>query len=1070
MRSQMLLVLFVLTSLPGFAQNWSTPINLTNSANMFSLAPASTVDSTGKVHVVWVEQDESKPTYQWRTIFYTNNDTPSGQFAAPTEVPIPGYWLYISQLMLTRTSDDTLHLAVTAKICCYQSVEVALYLNKPAGGAWSAPLQLTPSTSDHFTYCQSIVALPDDSIFFLYLDMYKLISRTRSPSGVWGPAELHLDAPVDRHHPNGWARAIGDELYLSYDIPFESYGGCYYKVKRNGVWSGYTRLSNFNAQTASRLVIAKSPTTGELCATYGYDTGDGESFGSGNLNFDIYARFSMDNGVTWTPQVRVSPGNSLDRGASCVYDAAGTLHVVWYGQVNVGDYGSILYRKRTADGIWGPQVNVSNNAGRSTTYFEPIRVFGNRLHLVYSNSGSPPSGPGYEDVWYATMISPADPTPPGPVTGLSAVAGEERVALSWRNPSDSDLHSVVIRESATGYPATPASGNLVTEQPAAPDADQSFLILTLTPNVPHYFSVFAKDTSGNFSTPAQAQAVPTADVTPPASPVNFAATADYAGNIVLTWTNAADPDLRGTVIRASTGSFPATPSSGGLVTNQTGSPGAAQSFAVVGLNPGVAYYFSAFAYDAKPNYSAASHATASVVDWGIGAVKPLSDGAQVKLHSKVVTGVFVSDGCVYVEDADRASGIRVVTSQGGLAVGDRVRVTGSMATRAVSGYPAERQISATAVTKLSSGAPLKPLGMGCESIGGKAAPNLPGAKDAAGANNMGLLAKIVGRITKVLGSYLFVDDGSNVENVSGSGPEVGVMVRCPSTPGVALGNIVSAVGVIEGSIPTGWTANRRYLRLRDMSDLRVLWPPTTGAISGTVTDAYGTPLSGAVVSTETGGYTATTQSGGSYTVSSVAPGTYTITASKSGYVSQAQPGITVAAGQTTTANFTLSLIPVEVLTNGGFEGGFTDFWGGRIANSWSAVYRNQSSADNTEWTDYALGGSNGTVQSVYLSFTGGESGIRQTVSGLTPGRGFRFSAYAYASSGNSTCWIAADPDGGTALPSRTAAFPTSIGAWNYGEVTGTVGSAGKVSVFLWVWHQSNPPGTCCFDSASLMVW
>lgn len=804
------------TAATGVTQNWVTPANLSNSPNVFSVSPSTVIDSQGKAHVVYVDFPDGGA----KTIFYTNNDTADGHFITPSVVSIPGYWLYISQLMLTRTSDDTLHLAVTAKPNG-RTEEVALYLSKPANGAWSAPTQLTPAP-EHFTYCQSIVALPDDSVLMLYLDEYSLISRTRSPSGTWGAEELHYAAPVDRHYPNGWARAIGSDLYLSYDIPFETYGGCYYRVRRGGVWSAWTRLSSYNAQTASRLVIAKSPTTGELCAIYGYDTGDGESFGSGNLNFDIYARFSADDGQTWTTEARISPGNSLDRWASCVYDAAGNLHVVWTGQVKVGDYGSLLYRKRTADGAWQPVVNVSNNAGRTSTAWEPIRISGSKLHLVYSNSGNPSSGPGYEDVWYSTMSLPADPTPPGAVIDLTATAGEERVTLSWRNPPDSDLQSIVVRHDTSGYPVTPSSGDLITEQQATPDDHQSFLVIPLTPDLPHYFSVFAKDTSGNFSGASQVSAVPTVDVTPPAAPAGFAATPDYTSNITLNWTDSTDPDLKGTVVRVSAKSYPATPTSGTLVTNQPAAPGTAQSCLITGVPQGVTCYFSAFSYDAKPNYSAASHALAVTEAWTVGAVKRAAEGTQVALRDKVVTAIFASDWSIYVEDASRAAGIRVAASGAGLVVGDRVTVTGTMSTRVVSSYPSERQISSAVVTKTSSGVPLNPIALSCASLGGAAAPGVPGVRDAIGANNMGLLVRIAGKVTKVLGNYVFVDDGSRVGNVSAAGPEVGVMVRCPSAPGVVAGAFVSATGIIEGSIPSGWTANRRYLRLRDITDLRVL--------------------------------------------------------------------------------------------------------------------------------------------------------------------------------------------------------------------------------------------------------
>lgn len=82
--------------------------------------------------------------------------------------------------------------------------------------------------------------------------------------------------------------------------------------------------------------------------------------------------------------------------------------------------------------------------------------------------------------------------------------------------------------------------------------------------------------------------------------------------------------------------------------------------------------------------------------------------------------------------------------------------------------------------------------------------------------------------------------------------------------------------------------------------------PSTGTLTGNVKDQAGANLSGATVTTNTGGYSATTDANGNYTISNVAAGTYDVTASKSGYNSQTQSGKTVTAGQTTTVNFTIT--------------------------------------------------------------------------------------------------------------------------------------------------------------------
>jgi len=558
----------------------------------------------------------------------------------------------------------------------------------------------------------------------------------------------------------------------------------------------------------------------------------------------------------------------------------------------------------------------------------------------------------------------------------------------------------------------------------------------------------------------------------PPAPVTMFKVEPSDGLNRLSWTNPTSGNFRGTLIRYKTTGYPTGPNDGMLLCDRMATPGSSDSFQHTGLTNGVTYYYAAFTHDDAGHYSAGVNRSGTPHALTISEIKQFADDYVVDLSGKVVTGVFSSDGCIYIGEPNGVGGIRVSTTQSGLSVGDRVNVSGRMSTRTVSGYPSERQIVYASVTKLSSSAAPVPIAMSCKNVGGAAIGSLvPGVRGGVGANNMGSLIRIVGKVTKVIGSYLFVDDGSNVENVSGSGAETGVMVRCATTPSVSVGNIVSVTGIAEGSIPTGWTTNRRYLRLRDASDLRLLYAaPTTGMISGTVKDTSGAVLSGAVVSTNVGGYSATTGINGAYTLSNVSPGTYTLTASKSGYESQSVSNVSVSVGQTTSVNFTLTALPSEKLMNGSFDGGFVDFWGGRIASGWSAVYRNQSSADNSEWSDYDWGSPYGYSQQVYVSLSGiGESGIMQRVSGLTPGTSFTFSAYAYQSNTSSTCWIGADGNGGTSLPSRVSSFANVAGQWNYAEVSGTVGSSGAVSVFLWVWHQSNPPGTCWFNNASLMA-
>jgi hypothetical protein len=89
-------------------------------------------------------------------------------------------------------------------------------------------------------------------------------------------------------------------------------------------------------------------------------------------------------------------------------------------------------------------------------------------------------------------------------------------------------------------------------------------------------------------------------------------------------------------------------------------------------------------------------------------------------------------------------------------------------------------------------------------------------------------------------------------------------------------------------------------------DFALVPNPTTGSITGTVTNASGgAAISGATV-TISGGASTTTNAAGVYTLSNLAPASYSVTASATGFVTSAPANVAVTAGNTTTQNFALT--------------------------------------------------------------------------------------------------------------------------------------------------------------------
>lgn len=99
-----------------------------------------------------------------------------------------------------------------------------------------------------------------------------------------------------------------------------------------------------------------------------------------------------------------------------------------------------------------------------------------------------------------------------------------------------------------------------------------------------------------------------ADIAAPAAPSAFTAISNGTTND-LSWTNPADADFAGTIIRYRTDTYPTGPTDGTLVCNRTASPGSNDSFPHTGVNPASPYYYAAYAYDEVPNYSLAALAS-----------------------------------------------------------------------------------------------------------------------------------------------------------------------------------------------------------------------------------------------------------------------------------------------------------------------------------------------------------------------------------------------------------------------------------------------------------------------------
>jgi hypothetical protein len=205
-------------------------------------------------------------------------------------------------------------------------------------------------------------------------------------------------------------------------------------------------------------------------------------------------------------------------------------------------------------------------------------------YSIFAYDSIPNYSPG------ASLSSTADVTPPGNVSAFAATPTGPTIDLAWTNPGDTDFAGVMIRRSTTSFPATWVDGTLVFD-----GAVEAYSDTGLSDGLTYYYSAFTYDEIPNPSSASTAQA--TIDISPPAIVTDFTA-AQITTGISLSWTNPGDADFQGTIIRRSDTGAPTGPTDGDPVYDGTD-----ETVDDMAVSHGVTYYYAAFTYDERPNYS-----------------------------------------------------------------------------------------------------------------------------------------------------------------------------------------------------------------------------------------------------------------------------------------------------------------------------------------------------------------------------------------------------------------------------------------------------------------------------------
>ncbi|HOA72651.1 MAG TPA: hypothetical protein PL151_19745 [Phycisphaerae bacterium] len=362
----------------GQCADWSPAVNLSSDSGRYAVDGHVAIDSVGNVHVIYQSfLDTSGRNY------YTTNA--GGSWSAPVNVGSMGGKGSTPRIVITP--DQRLHV--------FYGKDEIYHRSKPVnGGTWSGSTLLAQGS-----FINNAVVDSAGGIHFVYGQLFSsrtprngIWSRYLPLGGNWGGDELVYGNSDDSNWPKASAVAArGNVLWCGIEVNKRIY---LKKRPPGGPWPAGLGMELHN--TGAAVQLAFNPIANEVAALYHESLGGDEN----TPWFEIFARFSYDDGATWTSPLNISDlTRDIDRSPQIAYDANGNLHVVWEGFCC--DHKSrVRYRGRIG-GHWTGIQTLMPSAITGGIVTEALRTHGTTVWLTYGATGQ--GAIGNYDVFIRSM-------------------------------------------------------------------------------------------------------------------------------------------------------------------------------------------------------------------------------------------------------------------------------------------------------------------------------------------------------------------------------------------------------------------------------------------------------------------------------------------------------------------------------------------------------------------------------------------------------------------------------------------------------------------------------------------